>query len=144
MTVHYDIRCKIQQGRVPEAVRERIRQTLGMLNGDVAHIVIEKAKKKRSLNQNAFYHGVVTPCVAGVLEHYGNDADNEVAHEICKRDFLPREGRRLVTLPSGETIEARSTTWLTTKSWEEYIERIRAWCAAEGVEVPYPNEDTIQ
>lgn len=130
----------VTRGRLPDNVSCRIRGTLLALDGKMARITIERQKKRRSLNQNKFYWGIVIPCVIEVLEKYGNIAGEEMAHDVCKENFLPASGRKKVFMKGIPICESLTSTELNTVEWEDYITKIRAWCAEEGVIVPLPKE----
>lgn len=132
-------RFRVIANSPPDDPMRKMQDLFAKLNEQVVQVTIEKAKKIRSNNQNNFYHGFVLPCVVQVLESYGNDSDEDVAHDVCKELFLPSEGIRKVK-GKKRTFTARSTRRLSTVGWEDYITRIRAWCATEGVIVPLPNE----
>lgn len=130
---------KVVNGR--PACGDAIRRALVALNGCLVKITIKKQVKGRSLSQNAYYWGVVIPAVVTILEEYGNDADSEMAHEVCKRLFMPREGMKHIK-GKKSIMDMRSTRWLGTKGMEDYMEKIRAWAATEGQQIPLPNELT--
>lgn len=97
---------------------------------DFYTIDIVKSKRKRSLNQNRYYWGVVLKILSG---HTGYTADE--VHQEMARKFLAYDnmGKNFV----------RSTTKLTTWDFEKYLESIRDWAKDEmDCHVPLPNEVT--
>ncbi len=131
----------ITSGKLPEAVSKAIRAVLPSFEGKVVEITLERFVRVRSSNQNRFYWRYVLPCVVGILESYGNDADTDMAHDVCKHMFLPSGGRIYLAGKDGKPMHHMLTsTKLTTAEWENYIDRIRVWCAEEGVQVPFPGE----
>lgn len=130
----------VQNGRVNKTVQEAIRRALSNLEGKVVKITLAERKKQRSLNQNAFYWGVVIPAIITVLRGEGNmHADGDLAHEVALELPCPPTGVRRVEYRE-KIIELRSSSGLNTVDWEEYVEQIRVWCAENGVQLPYPNE----
>ena len=102
-------------------------------------ITIERKRKKRSLNQNCYYWGVVIPLVRKLLEEYGNEVDDEETHSFLKEhvgkltaSVVGKSGRRVAI--------TKSSASLSTAEFEEYILKITAWAATEGVVIPSPNE----
>ena len=95
-------------------------------------VSIEKARGKRSLNQNAYLFGVVYRTVA---EHTGNTVDE--IHEVFKRMFLPPKfimyNGKEVKLPS-------STTDLNKAEFGVYVDRIIAEAGTMGVSIPEPTK----
>jgi len=94
---------------------------------------IKKWFKKRSLNQNDFYWGVIIP----KLSEYFCITPSEV-HDEIKYKFL-----RVTWVGIGweEISKTMSTTTLNTKEWEEYIDRIRKWIIEEyNITLPLPHE----
>jgi hypothetical protein len=71
----------------------------------------------------------------------------ENGHVCCLEDvktYLKGEVGQLychISTPGGEVKQIlRSTTELTTKEWETWIEQIRAWAADYHLILPIPNE----
>jgi hypothetical protein len=92
-------------------------------------MTVERERKHRSTNQNAYMWGVV---YAIISEHTGYTPDE--AHDAMRWQFLRahRDG-----LP--DTV--KSTARLSTVEMEQYLESIRRWAAADlSVYIPLPNE----
>ena len=88
-------------------------------------------KKRRSLQANAYYRGVVLKLLG---EHFGYTADQ--MHEAMKLKFRSR-----VCLSTGLTIV--SSTKTDSPDFWTYIEEIRRWAAtwpSGGIYIPEPNE----
>jgi hypothetical protein len=101
------------------------------LEGKLCKVTIEEYKDGRSLNQNAYYWGVV---IKLLCEHTGY-FDDEM-HEALKYKFLPNRpveiGRETIKVTS-------SSTKLNTKEFMDYVEKIKAYAASElGVIIPDP------
>jgi len=82
-------------------------------------IQIKKWRKKRSVNQNAYLHGVVYRYVGQEI-----GLTTEEAHQTMKGHFLSYEKR----LPNGTVAKfTKSTTDLDTLEMTNYIEEIRSF-----------------
>lgn len=85
-------------------------------------------KKQRSLEQNAYYWGVVVKILSDDLGYTPNEM-----HEAIKFQFLVDQTRLLPFIPS--------TTDLDTAEWESLMTRIREWASSSfNVYIPSPNE----
>lgn len=128
---------KIENGKT--TCSAAIAKALRAFEGKWLSITIKERKRARSNSQNRFYHGVVVPIIVELLREYGNDADCDIAHAFCKDMFLPPAGVKRVKVGK-VSHESRSSTWLNTMEWEEYIERIRVFAAENNYTINYPNE----
>lgn len=95
--------------------------------------ILRPEKKIRSLNQNAYYWGVVLKLIA---DHTG-ELETDL-HEAFKEMFLPKG---TILLGGVERIVSRSTSHLSTVEMEEYLAKIRAFASLElKCFIPEPNE----
>jgi len=82
----------------------------------------EKIYKKRSSNQNAYYHGiVVSSFLEGVKQEWGEDHSHDWGHEQLKQycNFTEK-----LIKSTGEIVKiSQTTTKLTTIEFMEYIDR---------------------
>lgn len=100
---------------------------------DLLIVSVEKPKKIRSNQQNRYYWGGVLGTVSLETGHTTEDL-----HEIFKRKFLPK---RFIVWNGKEVAMVGTTTELTTKEFNEYIERIIAYCSSELLmTTPTPEE----
>ena len=112
-----------------------IAEHLETINGDKVKVVISSLtqKKVRSVEQNNYYRGVVIKILA---EHFGyiGPGEKDDLHNQLRSMFLVKIGSL------GEpTVE--STTRLSTKIFELYLEAIRTWALREyQIRIPLPNE----
>lgn len=129
---------RVKQGRLEIRRRQEMRNTIAKWkDGDVL-ITITPRRAARSMNQNAWYWGVI---VEHLSEHTGHTPDE--LHELLKAMFLPK---RLAVQDQngeiqGEYVIGGSTTKLNTLEFGEYCEAIRQW-AAETLGVVIPDPDT--
>jgi len=126
-------------GKLTASASAAIRNMLAAYEGKTIRIEIKRNRKKRSLNQNAFYFGVVLPMVCGMWAEYGDNADPEVVHNYLKGEVGGM--KEAVTAPDGSIIwHVKSSKDEDTIDWEKWMDEIRAWAAPYGLSVPYPNE----
>jgi hypothetical protein len=92
----------------------------------------------RSLQQNAYYHGVIIPMIAA---HTGEDTTR--THETLKDLFLAMPHYLHGT--EGRVIESRvtrSTASLSKQEFEEYCAKCRVFASEFfGLYIPLPNEN---
>lgn len=109
----------------------------GLSNG--RYLMELKKSNKRSLNQNAYYHGIVVPMVKDGLKDAGyNDVrTNEDAHEVIKYLFLKKK----IANAHGEFVELiGSTARLSTTEFMDLIASVQAWASEYlSIEIPDPN-----
>jgi 23S rRNA maturation-related 3'-5' exoribonuclease YhaM len=80
------------------------------------------------------------PIVKDGLKELGIDMSKEQTHEMLKYRFLKRE---FITSDGDILQSIGSTTELSTKEFNEYIESIQIWSAEYlNVNIPDPNEQT--
>lgn len=129
----------ITSGRVNPRVHKLIQTLLAGAEGKLVAISFKEVKRTRSLNQNAFYWGVVIPMVRGMFAEHGSDIADDALHVYLKREI----GGMVETIhdPHGVVHQVVTTsTELTTNEWEDYLTKIRAWAAEFGLIIPFPNE----
>lgn len=138
MTRSLTIRPNVHDGDLhPNAWRTLREEVAKYRDGTVVEITIKKAKKKRSLNQNAFMHGPFLQSMAAMFLEYGNEYDDAMVKAIFKKQFGEKVA---VTLPDGtQDMVELSTAEYTTEQCENAMERARRRYA-EFWQLPYPNE----
>lgn len=125
-------RAKIEKGKPIFVNRDRFMKDLENHEGKDVYISITVPKSKRSDQQNRYYWGVVVKILSDELGYFSDEM-----HELLRIKFLKRE---LVLNEVIYTIGS-STTKLSTKEMEEYLEDIRRWAAIElNILIPLPNE----
>jgi len=128
----------IVNGQLSDSAEVQFLAELAHHDGKDICITVERKRKKRSLNQNQYYWGVVVPACKQILVEYGNDVDDEEVHSFLKEhvgkltgSVVDGKGRRAIT---------KSSAALSTSEFEQYILRIIVWAATEHVIIPSPNE----
>jgi hypothetical protein len=129
--------------------QEDIASALSQLEGKWVEVTIAQVRRPRSLNQNAYYFGVVLKYILAILHADGNtEMDLLDAHEFCKqKDIGNLEVTKMIMEKEGLVfrIYYRSTTSLTTMEFEAYLDRVRHWAlTVAGVVIPLPNEELDQ
>ena len=106
------------------------RGLLKHLAGKTVVVTIAPYRKRRSVNQNAYFHGVICELIS---DHTGYEVDE--VKEILKHMFL------FVDEPYPH---ARPTSRLNTAEMAEFTDRCIRWAAQElGIVLPLPNEGNL-
>jgi hypothetical protein len=136
----YEIRTNVLNGNLKRN-RNLILNALQALEGQEVTITIQKAKKRRSSPQNAFYHSVCIVIMQQCLKDAGYLMTNQQTHEMLKLRFLKES--ILINEETGEYIERiKSTTELTTIEFMEYILQIQNFASEYfNTQIPNPNEE---
>jgi len=121
--------------------RNLIKDAIASFEGKTIEITIEKAKKKRSNPQNAFFHGVVLPIVYECLKDAGHTLSFVDVKDMLKLRFLKETV--LINEDTGEVLERiKNTSELTTTEFLSFIKEIQIFASEYfGVEIPDPNEN---
>ncbi len=107
---------------------------------DGKHLIRISTYSKRSLRQNAYYHGVVVPMVRqGLFDAgYMEVTENEDAHEIIKHLFLKK--KYASDTNGDEVVITGSTRKLTTVEFNQVLAEVIQWAAAYlSIVIPDPN-----
>jgi len=105
-------------------------------NGSHVDIVIRKHSSKRTLDQNAYYWGVVVPILADFIGH-----DNtEDMHTELKEKFNPVPSKLDPTkMIGGSTTKLSTVEFMSAE--DSYVNRICKWAAEEhSVFIPPPKK----
>lgn len=104
---------------------EKLKHALVYLKEGKYMLSIRKVRKKRSLQQNAYYWGVV---VRELTEYTGYD--QQPLHEHLKYRYLREE----------KPIRVRDTKDLNTSEFAEYLDKCIQLCAELGLYIMTPEE----
>lgn len=106
------------------------------------YLLTSKARKIRSLPQNAYIHGVLFPEVLIAMRNagYAEIRTPEDAKVVCKELFLKKQ----ITNGKGDSVYiVRNTSDLTKLEMTEFIENVRIWAFDYlGHEIQLPNTQT--
>jgi hypothetical protein len=96
-------------------------------------VTVKVSRPTRSSAQNRFWHGVVIPLFA---EHCGYDFDD--MKDVLALDLIPKT---IVDMTTGEErIVPGHTSELTTREFNDLIERAQRRGAEMGIDIPNPGE----
>lgn len=138
--MNFEIISEVKNGTLTRNVN-LIKDAIATFEGKQIIIKIEKAKKKRSTQQNRFYYGVIIPIVQNCLKEAGHVMTNESTHDLIKLKFLKET--LFVNETTGEVIERiKSTTELSTSQFMDLLAEINNFTFEYfGVSLPSPNDD---
>ena len=130
----------ISGGKISSSqVRRDIIKALKSFDGKRVDIEITDGSKKRSLSQNAYWFAALEKHAVPVFREYGDNWSTFSIHEFIMNELGYQEA---LTDNKGRVFVSRKhSSRFTTKQWEEYMERARAYLAMEhGIAIPLPNE----
>lgn len=133
---------KVEEGKLKINQREYMIEQLKKYEGKDVIVEVKQAKSQRSLNQNAYYWGVV---IKMLMEEFGMNTreERDSLHQILIQKFIEDEQVELSIL--GKEYKAkthRTSSDLDAKEFEEYLSKVRQWANVEfGVFIPEPNEN---
>lgn len=130
---------KTENGKPKIARRSEMDEVLQSFEGKEWQLTIEKKKKSRSLNQNAYYWGVVIPMVRAALHDLGMKLSRQEVHELLKLKFLKKE---IINENTGEVFEyIGGSSELTTTEFMDFTAELQQWSAEYlNIVIPSPNE----
>jgi hypothetical protein len=106
-------------------------------------VSITKCRDQRTLNQNAYYWGVVIPHIsAGLLEAWGEKLDADETHDWLKREFLSKP---IVDRKTGDVkgYAAGSSAKLDTAQFGDYLDAVKKF-AGEKLEIEIPEPISLE
>lgn len=134
--------CPIDNGKIHQSSGRRVGEYIkecANQNLPCVEITVAPYKPTRSDKQNRYYWGVVVDYVRTLFESGGESYDDEEVHEILMHEV--GKYKRAVAMKNGNIHIIRlSSAKLNTQEFEIYLEKVRAWAAAEGCIIPLPNE----
>jgi len=122
--------AKSKQGTLVFDNQKEARDYLLSVENKPLMVRIDRETGIRSFNQNSWYWGVVLKTIS---ETYGHSAKE--LNEIYKRMFIPP---KFIKYKGREIKLPQSTSDLSKNDFGEYIERIRAEVASDGIVIPDP------
>lgn len=130
----------VKDGRLPKGISEGIVGFLRMMEGRKLKISITEYKGKRSLNQNAYYFGMIGKYLVPIFNESGNAWDEFDIHTHLMGELGYVE---VLYAPTGKPYAKRlHSSEFDKGEWELYMEKFRAYCATNlGIGIPLPNED---
>jgi hypothetical protein len=135
-----EIITKVNNGNFKRNQNE-ILKAIKQFEGKTIMFKLSILSKKRSLEQNSYYWGVIIPITKNAIhETWGEVWSTEKTHEFLKSKFLFYEK---INTETSEIIRVpKSTTENTTTEQEVYYAEIREFLKEWfNVECPLPNEN---
>lgn len=131
--------CRIRNGKLELKQKSVFVSDISKFKDGEYVITIERQKKKRSLEQNRYYWGVIVPIVKAGLIDAGWRVTTAQVHEDLKRDFNLIE---IVNEKNGEIKNSiGSTSEMSSSQMMDYFAKITQWAAEYlNVQIPAPNE----
>lgn len=131
MEIKFKHKFRVESGKMKFQNLPVFMNEVNRYEGKEGFVTISDYKSTRSNKQNAFYWGIILNILSSET---GNDP--ETIHEVLKDKFLGEP-----ILIGKETMRTRrSTTSLSTKEFEEYMENIKRWAASE-LEIVLPDPE---
>ena len=130
----------VQDGRLHLSHRKQFDIDLKQYEGKRVEIVLTKANKRKSNEQNKFLWGCVYPCALQGFVDAGHDGLTiDDMHEYFKSQFLTA-GKDITNPRTGEIrTVSKTTTILSTTEMMNYVEQIARFCAEMlNVVIPEP------
>ena len=104
---------------------------LRSLAGKRVRVVVSRETRGRTLSQQGWLWGGIYPEIADWSGH----TPDEIHAAMKELHGL----KRLVTMPGcAQTLVPRSTADYSTEEFATYVERVRAWAANQGLNIPDP------
>lgn len=128
-----------ENGKLILPQRNTFNKDLSCFKGKDVIITVENKTKRRSLEQNKYYWGVIIPLVKQGLLDNGYRVTTESTHEYLKSNFSIIE---LVNEHNGEILKSiGNTSNMTTVEMMDYFAKIMQWSAEYlNVIIPEPNQ----
>ncbi len=123
--------------------RNLVLDAIKSFEGIEVRITLEKAKKKRTNNQNRYLWGLLYPLTQEAIKNeWGEIWSKDKVHDFYKLHFNYTEK---INEDTGEVLKIpKSTTENTTSQQEDYHAQIRQFLKEWfNVNAPLPNEDII-
>jgi hypothetical protein len=112
---------------VKELMREHAKAYID--RGTPIRLIVTTEERRRSVESNAHYWGVILRAIAEQAWVNGNQFTADTWHEYYAEQYCPRVE---VTLPSGEIFSRRmSTSEMKQKEFSDYVTRVQANAATE-------------
>lgn len=139
MTKAIEFSGKVENGRLPLNVSEKIAAIIRKAEGKYVVITVAERKRRRSGQQNRYYWGCVVELVKDMLREEGNMVDAEDTHHFLQ-EHVGKLKQVIVTKLGEVYYTIGSTARLSTMEFSNYIEAIRAWAIQYGLDIPAPDE----
>ena len=130
----------VSKGLLNDSAQRLLNAAMRSFEGQRVRVTIQKYVPQRSLEQNAYYFGVVIPAFREWFLSAGTNAGEDEIHNWIKRTVWKHT--KLYIDPLGnEQVEILSSTKLTTAEWARYTDITIMYAAEHGLAIPYPREE---
>lgn len=130
--------CLVEGGKLQLRNRKAFDEAMASLKDGEYIFSLERARATRSLEQNAWYWGVIVEEISKLTGYTPDEV-----HEVLKAKFIPK--KLAVAKGNGEIVDefviGGSTTKLNKLEFGEYCEAVRRW-AAETLDIVIPDPET--
>lgn len=127
--------CKVVNGQLVYVDARRYKAFMDQVEGNTVDVKIEVRRRKRTLDQNAYWYGVVCKCLSDYLGYTKEEVNDLVEQKFLMRTLLI-EGERY-----GITNKVKN---LSTLEFNELKEQVQQWCVESfNLYIPDPDEQII-
>ena len=140
-----EIKCSVEGGQVRKN-RPLLDAALKQHEGHDVSITIERWRKKRSNEQNAYWWGVVVPIFQNAFREAGMVRSKEQTHQLITDIIIQKYGDSVIlneTVIDGEVFrEKRGTSELSTSEFMELIAEAQMFATEVfNVQIPDPGQE---
>jgi len=134
---HYG-KAKGGQMRFTENNRIKFERALQALEGKDFELSIKECSEPTTEDQHAYYRSFVRNTLVG-CEIFGGWNEKRI-HEFFQSQFLGYTRMEIVTGKEYVVRKAESTANIGKRRMAEFIEKVIAWCAVEGITIGSPDD----
>lgn len=122
---------QVHAGEIKHIKPDEFQNYANSLQDGLYEIILRKQKELRSIEQNAYFHGVV---VALIAQHTGHPTQD--VKDFLKSQFLTKE----IVIRDKVYKIVRHTANLSKSEFEDFMRDCRMFGDTIGVYIPLPNE----
>ena len=141
-----EIKCSIEGGQVRKN-RPLLEAALKQHEGKEVSITIERWRKKRSNEQNAYWWGVIVPIFQDCFREAGMVRNKEQTHQLITDLIIQKYGDSVILQESvleGEVFqEKRGTSDLSTSEFMELVSEAQMF-ASEVFDIAIPDPNQVE
>jgi hypothetical protein len=141
-----EIKCSIEGGQVRKN-RPLLEAALRQHEGREVSITIERWRKKRSNEQNAYWWGVIVPIFQDCFREAGMARNKEQTHQLITDLIIQKYGDSVILQESvleGEVFqEKRGTSDLSTSEFMELVNEAQMF-ASEVFDIAIPDPNQVE
>lgn len=136
MKLEHRLYGNVKGGKVKFELPEYLDSILKQFESKRVEIKIKESKRNPSLNQYAYYYGIILPVCHKTEMFSSLDKPSDIHDEYFGPKFLSY--RKLITInnKTKEVTRVRGLSELNIDEMSEFISRVMAECQNEGIDVP--------